>query len=105
MTWSCPPAHITRAVVSPGCHLVNRLIIGLSLTFLSRIGVNDEPPCILITGAPVDSITVAAAYLDFKLGQPIGAMIEAIDSHKDIRKYWKGLLPEEGLRKLSEIEL
>ncbi|KZP28996.1 hypothetical protein FIBSPDRAFT_852262, partial [Athelia psychrophila] len=84
--------------------LLGQFQIGLSLTFL-RIGVNDEPPCILITGAPVDSITVAAAYLAFKLGQPIGAMIEAIDSHKDIRKCWKGLLPEEGVRQLGDIVL
>ncbi|KZP12997.1 hypothetical protein FIBSPDRAFT_984088 [Athelia psychrophila] len=85
-------------------HLLRQFQIGLALGFLTQ-ELDGELPCILITGAPVDSITVAAAYLAFKLGQPIGAMIEAIDSHKDIRKCWKGLLPEEGMRKLSEIVL
>lgn len=62
-------------------------------------------PCILITDAPVDCITVAAAYLASKLGQPIGAMAEAIDSHQDIKKRWKGLLPEEAVSKLGEMIL
>ncbi|KZP28997.1 hypothetical protein FIBSPDRAFT_852263 [Athelia psychrophila] len=84
--------------------LFNQFQIGLSVGFLIQ-ELDGQLPCILITGAPVDSITVAAAYLALKLGQPIGAIIEAIDSHKDIRKCWKGLLPEEGMRKLSEIVL
>ncbi|KZP25267.1 hypothetical protein FIBSPDRAFT_855806 [Athelia psychrophila] len=84
--------------------LFNQFQIGLSVGFLIQ-ELDGQLPCILITGAPVDSITVAAAYLALKLGQPIGAMIEAIDSHKDIRKCWKGLLPEEGMKKLSEIVL